>query len=202
MSNYCVYKHTSPCGKVYIGITSRNPLYRWSNGNGYIQNRYFYSAIKKYGWNAFQHEILFSDLSKEDACNIEKELIYKFQSNKREYGYNLSSGGENPAEGVRLSEETRKKMSESHKGWKPTEEQRLNYSEAAKKRGNHKTGKIGKECGKSITVLQIDLNGLIVGKFYGASEAERLTGINQNHIRDVWYGKRKTAGGYKWIKME
>lgn len=29
MNNYCVYKHTSPSGKVYVGITKLKPKYRW-----------------------------------------------------------------------------------------------------------------------------------------------------------------------------
>lgn len=32
MNNYCVYKHTSPSGKVYVGITKLKPKYRWNNG--------------------------------------------------------------------------------------------------------------------------------------------------------------------------
>ena len=28
MNNYCVYKHTSPSGKVYVGITKLKPKYR------------------------------------------------------------------------------------------------------------------------------------------------------------------------------
>ena len=35
MNNYCVYKHTSPSGKVYVGITKLKPKYRWNNGKGY-----------------------------------------------------------------------------------------------------------------------------------------------------------------------
>lgn len=27
MNNYCVYKHTSPSGKVYVGITKLKPKY-------------------------------------------------------------------------------------------------------------------------------------------------------------------------------
>lgn len=34
MSNFIVYKHTSPSGKCYVGITSQAPEYRWGN-NGY-----------------------------------------------------------------------------------------------------------------------------------------------------------------------
>jgi hypothetical protein len=78
---YIVYKHTSPSGKVYIGITSLRPEERWGGGAGYVKNKHFNRAIKKYGWENIKHEILFDGLSKEDACKIEIELIkeYKFR---------------------------------------------------------------------------------------------------------------------------
>lgn len=44
---YCVYKHTGPTGKVYIGITKRNPQKRWNSGRGYESNRYFFRAIQR-----------------------------------------------------------------------------------------------------------------------------------------------------------
>ncbi len=68
---YCVYKHTSPNGKVYIGITRQNPIKRWMNGKGYAHNTHFYNAILKYGWSNFRHEILFTGLTREDACQKE-----------------------------------------------------------------------------------------------------------------------------------
>lgn len=91
MENYTVYKHTSPNGKSYIGITSRKPTIRWANGNGYMGQPKFFNAIAKYGWNNFTHEILFSDLTKQEACKIEKELIKKYDSIIN--GYNSSEGG-------------------------------------------------------------------------------------------------------------
>ena len=113
---YCVYKHTSPSEKVYIGITCQEPPEkRWANGKGYKYNQYFDRAIKKYGWDSFKHEILFTDLSKEDAANKEKELIGFYNSNNSLYGYNLSSGGEGGAEGIVISEEERKRRSEHAK---------------------------------------------------------------------------------------
>ena len=72
---YCVYKHTAPNGKVYIGITSQDVLARWNHGNGYKNNKHFFSAIVKYGWDNIRHEILYDDLTKEDACKKEIGLI-------------------------------------------------------------------------------------------------------------------------------
>ena len=84
-NNYTVYKHTAPNGKVYIGITFRKPETRWSNGNGYSRQKHFYAAIKKYRWENIKHEILFENLSKEDACQKEIELIAQYKSNDPEY---------------------------------------------------------------------------------------------------------------------
>lgn len=69
---FSVYKHTSPVGKVYIGITSKAPKERWQNGRGYWNNKHFYRAIKKYGWNNFEHEILYEGLTEGQANIIEQ----------------------------------------------------------------------------------------------------------------------------------
>lgn len=94
MKKYYVYKHTTPNEKVYIGITCKNPSYRWNGGNGY-KGQAFYNAILKYGWLNIRHEILFDNLTKEEAEQKEIELIAEYRSNDRQYGYNISSGGEN-----------------------------------------------------------------------------------------------------------
>ena len=92
--SYCVYKHTFPNNKVYIGITSLNPLRRWNNGNGYCRQQFVFNAILKYGWDNIKHEILYSGLTKEDACQKEIELIARYKSNNLDFGYNVSLGGE------------------------------------------------------------------------------------------------------------
>lgn len=85
---YLVYKHTDPNGKVYIGITQNHPQTRWNEGGGYEKQTRFYKAIQKYGWIHFEHEIVAAALSKEEALEIENELIIKYNSFDEAYGYN------------------------------------------------------------------------------------------------------------------
>lgn len=102
--------HRSPSGRVYIGI-SKNPERRWNRGNGYKYNPYFWRCIKKYGWDGIEHIILFDGLTMAEAKEKEIELISEYKSNNRQYGYNISPGGDGPA-----SDESRKKMSEARIG--------------------------------------------------------------------------------------
>lgn len=91
---YSVYLHRFPNNKVYIGITCKVPSYRWGiNGKGYNKQILMWRAIQKYGWGNIQHEILFSNLTKEQAEEKERELINKYNSNNFNYGYNIESGG-------------------------------------------------------------------------------------------------------------
>lgn len=91
---YSVYKHTTPNGKSYIGITRQNPERRWQNGNGYSTQQYFYRAIQKYGWDNISHHVLEENLTHDEACDKEKYYINKFCTNNRKYGYNITSGGD------------------------------------------------------------------------------------------------------------
>lgn len=141
MENYTVYKHTSPSGKVYIGITQQKPEYRWNCGKGYKLQQYFYNAIQKYGWDNFKHEILFEGLSKEEACQKEIELIAEYKSNNPEFGYNQSIGGESGSNGYVFTQEVKNRLSEKASGVNNgfygkhhSEETKQKIREAAKQR--------------------------------------------------------------------
>lgn len=108
--NYCVYMHTLKIDeRKYIGITKygNNPNRRWANGAGYYHSGHFYNAIKKYKWDGFKHEILFENLSKNQACLKEQALIKLFQTQDPKYGFNITEGGEH----CECTEETKIKLS-------------------------------------------------------------------------------------------
>lgn len=200
MNNYCVYIHTNKIdGKRYVGITCQNVSRRWRNGDGYIQNKHFYRAIKKYGWDNFTHEIVKAGLSKHEACELEIQLIEKYKSNNEAFGYNKSSGGSAPASGVLVSDETKKKMSESHKGFVMAESTKEKLRSKAIARGNGRQGKKGKECMKAGLVRQIDpQTGNVVAEYYGYDEMSRVTGFGKVPVQRVVRGEQRQSHGYKW----
>jgi len=119
---FLVYKHTSPSGKSYIGLTKnltkRNSKHR--RDNGCIA---FHTAIQKYGWGSFTHEILAENLSLKEANDWEKFFI-KIGNTLAPNGYNLKDGGNS----FTHSAETRAKISHSLKGKKASLETRAKIS--------------------------------------------------------------------------
>lgn len=223
-STWKVYKHTSPNGKVYIGVTHQKPENRWNGGNGYKSNIHFYNAIRKYGWRNFTHEILAIGLTEEEAIKMETDLIAMYDSANKQHGYNVALGGHNlseesrkkigltrkergiipPNKGKKWPEETRKKISESLTG------RRYHVSDEA--RENIRQAKIGEKnpnYGRSLTwtiearlkkvqraVVQIKGDQVI--RYDSAVIAGKETGITSGNICRACQGKRKTAGGYEW----
>lgn len=88
--NYSVYVHVFPNNKCYVGITRQDVNDRWQNGEGY-KSQPVYDAIKEYGWKNIQHIVLFTNLTQQEACEKEKELIIKLDA--IENGYNITTGG-------------------------------------------------------------------------------------------------------------
>lgn len=114
-NTYIVYKHVSPNGKAYVGITSLSPSRRWGRGSGYISNKYFSYAIKKYGWDNFEHEILLEGLTKKQAELAERLFIGYWDLTNPNKGYNMENGG---ATKGKHSEETKRKIGEAQSGKK------------------------------------------------------------------------------------
>lgn len=202
---YTVYKHTNKINnKVYIGITGIKPELRWRKGIGYRPKKqthvaYFYNAILKYGWGSFYHEILYSKLTKKEAEQKEIDLINSYQSNVRVFGYNIDNGGNSIG---KLSEETKKKISES---WSINKEERSRRISEGKKgikftdehRKNISKAKKGKKATNRRPVSQYDLKMNFIKHWESLEDAQNELGISKSNIcRAIKYDR--TAGGYKW----
>ena len=72
---FCVYELTSPEGKFYIGMAEMPVEKRWHNGHGYRDNKTLYADIKKFGWDKFRHEIVEDSLTREQAEQLEAQMI-------------------------------------------------------------------------------------------------------------------------------
>ena len=97
-NNYTIYCHLNKInGKRYIGQTKQSVNRRWGkNGSGYTHKHpdgLFAKAINKYGWDNFEHQILFTNLTKEEANQKEIELIAFYKTNNSDFGYNIAAGG-------------------------------------------------------------------------------------------------------------
>jgi group I intron endonuclease len=190
---WCVYMHVNKINnKKYIGQTCQNPKARWANGLGYIESPRFYNAIKKYGWDNFDHIIIQQNLTLEDANALEEFLIKKFNTTSSEHGYNLQSGGMNKLH----STETKKKMSNAHRG-------KLRSKESKKKMSVAKKDKyIGKNNPKAHPTVQLTQNNVLIKYWDCIQEAADYYGVNEASIRGCCNGKQKTSCGFKWMYKE
>lgn len=70
MNNYKIYMHKNKINnKIYIGQTKQSLNSRFKNGNGYQSCPLFFRAIKKYGWENFEHIILEENISSLEVAN-------------------------------------------------------------------------------------------------------------------------------------
>lgn len=170
-------------GKKYVGMTAGDPENRWAYGCGYYKNKHFKDAIKKYGWNGFDHLIVADGLTKEEACELERSLIKKHKTTDKRKGYNLTDGGEH----FKHSSESIEKMSRNRKGKRtgPFSDQHKYLIKI-----HHAGGADG------VPVLCVETQTV----YSSINEASRATGINKKGISGCVRGVKhyNTAGGFHW----
>ena len=203
---FVVYRHIFPNGKSYIGITCAEPYHRrWRGGSGYYAQPKMYRAILKYGWDSVRHEILYENLTLDDANRLEQEAIAKY--NSVENGYNVSTGGGGTF-GIPCSEEKKSKISRANRG-KPGGDGRyiVRYirEHGAWNKGGHLSPtqyeKIDAErrarCNKAISAYDpITLKCVL--HFDSCANAALAIGALKGEISRCATGRRKTAHGYIW----
>lgn len=206
--NYCVYIHTSPSGKMYVGQTGMKPERRWGKNGAYYlkkkdsgeyQQPFLAHAILKYGWDNFEHEIVVSNLTKEEANVFEKLFIKKLNTTNSQYGYNIREGGSHG----KLSEESRKKISDALRGKTPSEETRMKMSESHKGRKlSEKAKKAFEEARIRCKVIQYSLQGELIKIWDSISEASRCLNIDASSIAKCCKDIYSKTGGFIWKYYE
>ena len=218
---YTIYAHVNKTnGKMYIGQTSVKPEERWKNGNAYKNSRYFSNAIEKYGWDGFEHIILHSNLTKEQADLIEEELIKQYDTTNRAKGYNIRHGGNNsryndeskrlisehhadvsgrnnPFYGKHHSDELKEMLRQKFTGRKPTRTGTMSEEAKQKMRNNHYDC-TGANNPRARKINQYDLDGNFIRSYWGCMEVKEICGFDNSGIAKCCKGKVKTSYGYIW----
>lgn len=221
---WLVYQHRTPSGKFYVGITSsRNPNERWRNGEGYAPSRVgysapFYNAIKKYGWENIEHDILYTNLTLDEASKKEKELIKNL---REKYGkksvYNITEGGYH----FTMSEETKKKIGEANRGKTASTDTRKMMSKNRQGKKAHGWGHYPSEENKKIVskklkgikrsleskqkmaqqknkkVYMYNTSGDLIQEYESAKKAAQILNLNWSNISSACrYQKRLYRGNF------
>ena len=173
-----VYVHINKInGKAYVGQTKWNPEKRWGeNGYKYKKSTLFFRAIQKYGWDNFNHIILYK------GCPamldlLEEMYIKKYDSYNN--GYNLTSGGLTNRD---ISNQTKQKLSEIGK---------------SKKYEDHFHGKVYRNNGNKYKAKKVRC--IETGEIFdSATEAAISKGWCKYSVAQVCRGENKSVYNTHW----
>lgn len=193
MGDYKIYKYTNKINnKVYIGQTRQSIKHR-ANGKGwgYKKCPYFFAAIKRYGWENFQCEILHDGLDREEADILERKYISHYRD-ELGLSYNIEAGGKSKGE-HKNSEEVKILISNSMKG----------------KNAGNKNGMYGKSGELSINSIPVyEFNGeVLIKKYSSVRECANQLNIGSSllssylnkgslKVGDFYYSKNNTLTKY------
>ena len=207
-----IYKLTNKInGKCYIG-ESKHMFYRIETDHKKGGKQIIHKAIKKYGWENFEIEVIdsFDYLDKTELLALEAAYIEYYNSltvNLGGYGYNVCKCGMDK-KNLNISEETKQKISRGLKGkycgekspnfGKPSWNKGIKYSEEQCKHMSEIT-KNQDHTYHSKQVKQINKDTNEVIKIWKSIAAgARGTNGRTGDICEVCKCKRKTAYGFKW----
>ena len=192
---YKLYVHISPSNKRYYGITRLDVKKRWGSGGcGYRYQPYIWNAIQKYGWDNFTHEVLFDNLTEDEACLIEQCYIALYDTMDRTKGYNCSIGGVDHLH----TEDTKRKVSEIMMGENNPMYGKHHTDEAKKKMSERKKDiYLGSKNPNARKIRCIELD-----KVFDTVE-DALKFINRKRS-SLWDAMKRggKCGGYHWEYVE
>lgn len=194
-------------GKRYVGITSRGLRERVRKhvrkaiaGSDLV----FHRALRKHGPDNFEWQVAADGLLWKDACAREQALIIELGSHSREWGYNVTDGGEG-ALGMTLPQESRNKVSATLKAWYASNspeaqnlrqkissmrretpvslETRMKLSRALRGRVLSETSRAKLSASKLLYPEDLRVVAVRIAEDNGYRAAERLFGIPRQTIR-------------------
>jgi hypothetical protein len=199
MNNFIVYSHTRlDTNEVfYIGKGRPRRLL-----DKYSRNRHWNNIVVKHGYKA---DIIAGNLSEQEALNFEAVLIDKLKKSGLNL-CNLANGGKSSA-GWNMSEESKKKISDSKTGHRWTSEQKRNLSKARMGRivsddtrlklsiANKGT----KPAQSAIDAMARKVLCVETETIYPSiKKASELLNLSAGNIGMCCRGIRHTTGGYHW----
>ena len=170
------------------------------------------NAINKYPWNEWSHEIIDSCDTLEKANELETYYIKLYKSSEREFGYNITAGGDGHT-GQAMSENTKYKLSEAIKELWKDESYASKVIAGMKGRPMHENTKealikanLGRKCtpetkckiskANGRPVLQFSLDGDFICEYDNCVEASHKVGVTHSAISNCCIQKSKKCSNY------
>lgn len=188
-----IYKYTSPSNKVYIGQTIHEHRRYMTHKRGDGDTK-FYRAIRKYGFENFTYEVIFT-IDNEDRKRVKEKLDFMERYYIRKYdsfnnGYNMTLGGDG-ADGTKHTEEFKRKISERMKennpAWNMTDEWRLHIGNASK--GRKMPDNMKKLTSERMKANNPMKNPDVAAKHAAAQKGKHLSEEHKNKISEAQRGK-------------
>lgn len=191
MKDYKVYIHKNNTnGKVYVGATCKMLKDRWRNGHGYKgHNQEFWNDIVKYGWDNFEHIVVATGLTKEEAYSMEISLIAEHNATDSSFGYNKQLGGKSGFRGIKMSAEQKARLSEYAKTRTGDKNPMWHKERPDLTKRNLESG---------TEILQFSKDGDFIASYPSKREASRATGVDRKTLNKHLENKFSHAGGFVW----
>lgn len=221
MRTYYIYKATNKVnGKSYIGQTVDYRRRLWQHRRCYEkEDCKFHDAIKEFGFDNFECEIIETCTSKNEADKLERKYIELYDSYRSGYNDNKGGvGGHNARPIVCL--DFSGNFIKRYDSAADAEEDGYNnvnvllccknklrscknrmfmFEDEYKTNGPKEYNPYIKEGRK---VVQCDMNGKLIARFNSVKEAAEKTGANRTTISNVLLNKKKSAAGFIFVYEE
>jgi group I intron endonuclease len=198
MKIYSIYKATNKNnGKSYIGFTGQSLRIRKYQHlrDSRFSECLFYHAIRKYGWETFEWEIICQSLDGNYLMTVMEPYFIEYYDSFKT-GYNMTKGGDKgPSHlGKKRTEETKQKMRFKALGRRHTDEtkQRLRKHNLGKTYGKETKEKVGAASAMKWQLVNLETGNIsVIFNLRKFCRENRLTKRSKIHWKNGYWLKYK-----------